>query len=108
MQPSPTPSEAFDIGIFWDYENVRVPSWSQAADASNAIRDAVQNMGLIVERKLYRDQTQDAHEAVNLSLAGWSLVDCPKRYVGGKVVKETLDKMMIVDIMFFAPNWVAL
>ena len=65
-----------DIGIFWDYENVRVPQWCQAADASNAIRDAVQGLGHIVERRLYH-QMQGNVDHTNVKLAGFTLVHCP-------------------------------
>ena len=89
-----------EIGVFWDYENVRVPKWCKTTDASNSIRAAVIHYGHISERRLYYDSKKESEvmtDRVNLDLSGFTLVDCPTR---GK--KETLDKRMIVDILGFA------
>ena len=93
-------SGAYDIGVFWDYENVQVPSNRKGSEASNAIRAELQSRGRIVQRQLYYDSgKQQLKSSVksSLDLSGFSLVDCPTR---GR--KETLDKKLIVDLMHFA------
>lgn len=44
-----------EIAIFWDFENVQLPSWSKPADASKAIVQYVSQYGRIVDRRLYFD-----------------------------------------------------
>ena len=46
---------AVDVGVFWDYENVRIPGNISASAAANRIRSAAMVHGRIVERKLYYD-----------------------------------------------------
>ena len=94
---------AVNVGIFWDYENVRIPIHIKSTVAANRIRDAVIGHGQIVERRLYYDAKKPSEswtDRANLDQGGFTLVDCPTR---GR--KETLDKKLIVDIMAFAyPN----
>ena len=114
LAPSPAPArqrreESLEIGIFWDYENVRVPCRLDVCDAWSCIRDSVHRAAreisaaqpaFIAERRLYFD-SRSPHETntdrVKLDLSGFTLVDCPKRNT-----KETLDKKIIVDLMHFA------
>ena len=47
-----------EVGIFWDFENVRIPNHIKASVAANRIRDAVFAVighGQIKERFLYYD-----------------------------------------------------
>ena len=91
---------AAQVGIFWDYENVRIPWGTKSSVAANRIRDAVGGHGQIVERRLYFDSRKPNElytDRVNLDQGGFTLVDCPTRNR-----KETLDKKLLVDIMAFA------
>ena len=88
------------VGIFWDFENVRIPNGIKSTVAANCIRDAVIGHGQIVERRLYYDSrklSESNTDRENLDQGGFTLVDCPARNR-----KETLDKKLIVDIMAFA------
>jgi hypothetical protein len=90
-----------DIGIFWDYENVRPLNDTCLYLLSSKIRTLIREnvTGEMKEKKLYYD-SQSLSECktnrVDLDMAGWSLIDCPKRNK-----KETIDKKIIVDIMCF-------
>mmetsp|Transcript_11091 Transcript_11091/g.35232 ORF Transcript_11091/g.35232 Transcript_11091/m.35232 type:complete len:520 (-) Transcript_11091:197-1756(-) len=108
--PSPAPHKAgngesgelptVDVGVFWDFENVRIPRDFKASSVSAKIRDALLAHGHIMEQNLYYDSrktTEQNTDRVNLDSTGWHLVDCPTR---GQ--KETLDKKLIVDVMQFA------
>jgi hypothetical protein len=90
-----------EIGIFWDYENMRVPGWCSTAKASESIRKHVESRGRIVERKLYFDSSktcsQQPLDRTALDLSGFSLIDCPCRNN-----KETIDKKVIVDMLCFS------
>ena len=88
------------VGIFWDYENVRVPRNKTTAGAVDAIRRLALEHGTVAEQRLYYDsrhETEQYTDRINLDMSGFTLVDCPKR----NNVKETLDKKLIVDIMSF-------
>lgn len=91
------------IGIYWDYENVRLPSLMAASEAGNRIRTvlAALSPGMsITERRLYYDSNKPTERTTDrggLDLSGFTLVDCPTRNR-----KETLDKKIIVDIMHSA------
>ena len=87
------------ISVFWDYENARPLSDTCMVDMSSRIRDILLPHGDIVSRKIYYDAQSPAEFKTNrtdLDMTGWTLVDCPKRQK-----KETLDKKIIVDMMFF-------
>lgn len=87
--------------IFWDYENVPLPGWITAADASKAIVDAVTKYNTrIVDREVYCDTGMEGAQAGlsrDLSSNGFTPVNTPHR---GQ--KETLDKTLIVDMLSFA------
>lgn len=90
-----------EVSIFWDYENVRLPSWCDAAEAAKAITGAVSPYGRIVDQRLYYDPTKPSCGALKdrskLDSSGWDLIDTPTRNQ-----KETIDKKMIADILLFA------
>ena len=99
---------ALEIGFFWDYENVRIPSHVEAVEvAQRALRtvsdDAAQWLGFarhrIVERRLYYDSRKPSERKVDRSGLGssFTLIDCPTRNQ-----KETIDKRIIIDLMLFA------
>ena len=87
------------ISVFWDYENARPLSDTCMVEISSRIRNILLPHGDIVSRKIYYDAQSPAEFKTNrtdLDMTGWTLVDCPKRQK-----KETLDKKIIVDMMFF-------
>ena len=91
---------AVNVGVFWDFENVRIPNHIKTAVAANCIRDAVIGHGQIVERRLYYDskkRSESNTDRENLDQGGFTLVDCPTRNR-----KETIDMKLAVDIMKFA------
>ena len=71
------------VGIFWDYENVRVPGKKTgAAGAVDAIRRLALEHGTVAEQRLYYDsrhETEQYTDRINLDMSGFTLVDCPKR-----------------------------
>jgi len=95
-----TDPPAVDVGIFWDYENVRIPKGFKASSVANKVRVALAKHGQIKEQNLYYDSRKVSEERTDresFDMSGWTLVDCPTRNV-----KETLDKKLIVDVMHFA------
>jgi len=83
--------KSMEIGIFWDYENVRVPRYVDVCDAWNFIRKAVDKAAsdvapakhpIIAERRLYFDSRSPGElntDRVKLDMSGFTLVDCPQR-----------------------------
>jgi hypothetical protein len=90
---------ASEVAIFWDYENVPVPSWCKvASEASKAIVNSVSEQGRIVDRRLYFDfsNQEQGNRWSGLDSSGFDLVNTPQRNQ-----KETLDKKMIADVLLF-------
>ena len=88
------------VGVFWDFENVRIPTGTRPEIAARRLREAVLPFGQIIESKIYYDSRKVSEQATHrerLDQSGFTLVDCPTRGT-----KETLDKKLIVDIMQFA------
>lgn len=112
LAPAPAPSQPLhfslpdtgptDVAVFWDFENVKIPEWCAATKASDCLREKLLPFGRIVERKLYYDSSKKTEsnfaDRSDLDLSGFTLVDCPSRHNR----KETLDKKLIVDVLFFA------
>jgi hypothetical protein len=90
-----------DVGVFWDFENVRIPGGMRATFAANCIREVALTFGKnIAERRLYYDSHKESESFTDrrsLDASGFTLVDCPARHA-----KETLDKKLIVDLVLFA------
>eukprot|EP00035_Acanthoeca_spectabilis_P015172 m.300017 g.300017 ORF g.300017 m.300017 type:complete len:444 (-) comp16303_c0_seq7:6565-7896(-) len=101
------------VGVFWDYENVKIPKGTRGPQAVNRMREAIfarlPPKSRIEEMKLYADMTKSEGVVLEkpegksfqslksgIDLSGFTVVDCPTR---GK--KETLDKKIIVDCMKF-------
>ena len=100
MPINPSLLGAMECGIFWDYENIRVPKASDASEVSNTLRQIVTQYGRVVTRRIYYDSRKSSEKHVPravLDNSGFSLQDCPAR--GSK---ETIDKKIIVDVMAFA------
>ena len=100
MDAGAAPALTTHVGVFWDYENVRIPREVRPSRAASAIRDAVLPFGQIIERRIYYDSRKASELSTNrvcLDQSGFTLVDCPTRGT-----KETLDKKLIVDVMHFA------
>ncbi|CAB9506710.1 Pfam:DUF88 [Seminavis robusta] len=89
-----------ELSVFWDYQNLPLPSWAKPADAAKAIVQAVSKHGRIVDRRLYFDMAAGA-DGNNmwsaLDSSGFDLVNTPRRNQ-----KETLDKKLIADVLTFA------
>ena len=106
--PQDFPSvEAAEIGIFWDYENIRIPRNIPIAAVSKCIQDKLAKHGRIVEKRLYynslaSNESPDAESY--LASSGFTLVDCPNRGIGRK---ENLDKELMIDAAFFGLESVA-
>ena len=89
-----------DVGLFWDYENVRRPKSMDTYTVCSKLRDFFSKEGRLCERRLYYDsrkQTEIMTDREGFDMSGFTLVDCPTR---GK--KEAVDKKIIVDICSFA------
>ena len=96
----------FEVGLFWDYENISLARGMDGAETSNRLREVCLRHGRLVERRVYHDPEKVnsvQHENRSaLDTAGFTLVDCPARNL-----KETIDKKIIVDVMHFALTRVA-
>ena len=94
------------VAVFWDFENVRNPRHETTASAVHAVRELARKHGKIMEIRLYYDPLHPSEaytDRLNLTRNGVTLVDCPKhRDSRGEIVKDTLDKMLIVDAMEFS------
>jgi uncharacterized LabA/DUF88 family protein len=92
------------VAVFWDFENVRNPKHETTASAVHAVRTLAREHGKKVEIRLYYDaQEEKKTDRWNFAANGVTLVDCPKRRDSqGEIVKDTLDKMLIVDAMEFS------
>ena len=90
-----------EIAIFWDYENVPLPSHTSPAEAAKKIQQAVSEYGRRIEmRRVYFDPNKarrSPRDASGLDSSGFDLVHTPSRNN-----KETLDKKLIVDVLAFA------
>ena len=107
--PPPPASDAgsprtASVAVFWDFENVRNPKNETTASAVHAVRTLAREHGKKVEIRLYYDaQEEKKTDRWNFAANGVTLVDCPKRRDSrGEIVKDTLDKMLIVDAMEFS------
>lgn len=85
-------SQEYEIGLFWDYENIALPSDQHVSEASNRLRKVALHFGgRLVERRVYHDPAKlhsvAVHARGQLDASGFTLVDCPTRNA-----KETIDK----------------
>ena len=72
------PPVKLKVGIFWDFENVRIPNDIKSTVAANRIRDAVIGHGQIVERRLYYDSrklSESNTDRENLDQGGFMHAD---------------------------------
>jgi uncharacterized LabA/DUF88 family protein len=100
--PGPPKEEAknWEIGLFWDYENIRIPKGFDTTTASNLIRENLLPFGRLCTRRLYYDSHKSSElstDRMGLDNSGFTVVDCPTRNR-----KEVVDKKIIVDVMCFA------
>ena len=88
------------LSIFWDIENIPVPSGSSGTEVASRLRSVLSAHGNLVQFRGYAsiglNQIPEQKRS-ELHLSGCHLVDCP--HVGRK---EVADKMIIVDAMEFA------
>jgi NYN domain len=92
-----------DVGIFWDYENLPLPSGTDVPKACQAIIKAISSFGRIRDQRLYFDFGDNVPQ--HSKNPSWSvldsvfdLVNTPKRNRS----KETLDKKLISDVWAYA------
>lgn len=94
-----------EVAIFWDYENVQIPSrCTSPLQACMAISKAAAKHGVIQQRRVYADYSREdstnmSRLGADISESGFDLVSTPRR---AAKKKETLDRKMINDIIFFA------
>ena len=87
-----------EIAIYWDYENIPLPSLCTPVKAAKCIHNAVSKYGRIVDRRIYFDFGKiNPPVGAELDLSGFDLVNTPTRNT-----KETLDKKIIADFLTFA------
>lgn len=89
-----------DVGLFWDYENIKRPRTVDTYTVCTRLRDHFRDAGRLCERRLYYDSRKQAEVATDregFDMSGFTLVDCPTRNR-----KEMVDKKIIVDVMSFA------
>ena len=87
-----------EIAIYWDYENLPLPSLCTPVKAAKCIHNAVSKYGRIVDRRIYFDFGKiNPPVGAELDLSGFDLVNTPTRNT-----KETLDKKIIADVLTFA------
>jgi len=104
------PVDQHSIGIFWDYENIHIPSGFRNIDVmemADRIRHAVSDFGygeVIDEKNIYLDKRDgQCKNEVELWEANFEIIDCPtKRTQDGTVIKEAVDKIIISAMWRFA------
>jgi len=88
------------MAIFWDIENMPIPTTSSGRDVSSRLKSMLKPYGNLVQFRGYASIGLNhipQQKRSDLQLSGCLLVDCP--HVGRK---EVADKMIIVDAMNFA------
>lgn len=87
------------MAIFWDLENMPIPTTSSGRDVSSRLKSILKPYGDLVQFRGYASiglNLIPQHKRSDLQLSGCLLVDCPHN---GR--KEVADKMIIVDAMNF-------
>ena len=88
------------MAIFWDIENLPIPSFASGRDVATRLKSILAPHGNLVQFRGYAsigEASIPQQKRSDLQLSGCHLVDCP--HVGRK---EVVDKMIIVDAMYFA------
>ena len=88
------------LSIFWDLENVPIPTNSSGIEVVSRIKSLLDPLGNLVQFRGYASIGLNhipEQKRSELQLSGCDLVDCPHN---GR--KEVADKMIIVDAMEFA------
>jgi NYN domain len=101
--PFPSMITMREVGVFWDYENLPLPSGTNVSKACQAIVKAISRFGPIRDQRLYFD-FGSAGSSIR-AISSWNAFDCvfdlvntPKRHGS----KETLDKKLISDVWAYA------
>ncbi len=95
-------SKSRPMAIFWDMENLPIPTYSSGTEVASRIKSILSPHGDLVQFRGYASIGLNhipEQKRSELQLSGCHLVDCP--HVGRK---EVADKMIIVDAMEFAFN----
>ncbi len=91
---------SYPLGIFWDVENIRIPSKTSGESASNMLKQALKPLGNLVLCNAYFESsdmsTMTPEKRQKLQQCGWNLMDVPHLSK-----KEVADKVIIVDILLF-------
>ena len=88
------------LAIFWDLENMPIPTTSSGRDVSSRLKCILKPYGHLVQFRGYASiglNLIPQQKRSDLQLSGCLLVDCPYNNR-----KEVADKMIIVDAMNFA------
>ena len=88
------------LAIFWDLENMPIPTTSSGRDVSSRLKCILKPYGDLVQFRGYASiglNLIPQQKRSDLQLSGCLLVDCPHSNR-----KEVADKMIIVDAMNFA------
>ena len=88
------------LAIFWDLENMPIPTTSSGRDVSSRLKCILKPYGHLVQFRGYASiglNLIPQQKRSDLQLSGCLLVDCPHNNR-----KEVADKMIIVDAMNFA------
>lgn len=92
------PRSAVDVGVFWDTASVALPQGlGLPARVSNAVRQALGQYGLLVERRVYFQSLAEGSSPADLASSGFTLVHCPSSANGAAI-----DLRLGVDVMHFA------
>lgn len=90
----------YPLGIFWDVENIRIPTKISGEEASEKIKQATKVFGNPVVCNAYFESsdlsTMKPEKRQKLQQCGWNLMDVPHL-----TKKEVADKVIIVDILLF-------
>eukprot|EP01138_Halocafeteria_seosinensis_P007697 gb/GECG01007865.1/.p1 GENE.gb/GECG01007865.1/~~gb/GECG01007865.1/.p1 ORF type:complete len:372 (+),score=58.00 gb/GECG01007865.1/:1-1116(+) len=88
------------LAIFWDVENVQIPTSISGKDAANALKSKLSAFGYLMSFRAYlsvEEGTLPPEKRSEMQLSGCHLIDTPHLRR-----KEVADKMILVDAMAFA------
>lgn len=87
------------LAVFWDVENMHIPTQMSGIDVAHAIKSAMRPFGVPTQLTAYFEITNanvPAEKRSQLQLSGFHLIDTP--HINRK---EVADKMIIVDALLF-------
>ncbi|KAI0818847.1 NYN domain-containing protein [Irpex lacteus] len=92
------------VAVFWDYENCEVPATVDGFVVANGIRRLAHKYGSVKTFRAYSSMPEASslrttNVRSDLQACGVSIIDCPHN---GR--KDTVDKMMMVDMLAFGTD----